>query len=218
MPDAPLVLDVFADIACPWCYVGEARLTAALRQRPDLDVQRRWRPFQLQPQLPQGGLPWRTFAEEKFGGWQRAQGMFAQVEQAAANDGITFAFDQIASAPNTADAHRLLLWAERQEVGTFALADAIFRAHFAEGVDINDHDALARIAATAGLDVDAARAFLATDNLADAVAQSQQIAQRAGISGVPLYLFGNSFALSGAQPAETFVRALDKFAEAEAAP
>ncbi len=100
-----MLIEVFADLACPWCYIGARRLARALALRPDLEVQRRWRPFQLQPQMPAGGLPWDRFVREKFGGVERAAGAFARVTEVGAADGLTFAFDRVASAPNTVALH-----------------------------------------------------------------------------------------------------------------
>ena len=205
----PLAIDVFADIACPWCYIGERRLSAALGARPDLDAAVRWRPFQLQPDLPPGGLPWRPFAEEKFGGWERARAGFRHVERAAEPDGITFDFERIASAANTADAHRLVLFA--RGVGReWETARALFEGYFAGGRDLNEMDDLLALAASAGLDPDAAAAHLASDAGRDAVAESQRFARRHGIAGVPLTVFGGRLALSGAQPVEVFANALDQ--------
>jgi predicted DsbA family dithiol-disulfide isomerase len=126
---SPLKIEVFADIACPWCYIGEHRLERALAARPELQVEWRWRPFQLQPNLPASGIPWDTFASAKFGGAARAQAMFEHVAGVGAEEGIQFAFDRIATAPNTADAHRLILFA--QETGRQRdAALALFRAFY----------------------------------------------------------------------------------------
>src|SRR6478609_380926 len=108
---ATLRIDLYADIACPWCYIGERRLTQALAARPDLHVERHWRPFQLQPDLPPSGIPWSDLIEQKFGGAARATAMFGRVAASGASNGIAFNFDQVTRAPNTADAHRLVLFA-----------------------------------------------------------------------------------------------------------
>lgn len=197
-----MTLDVWSDLACPWCYVGEARLAEALASRPDLAVTRRWRPFQLQPDLP-ARTPWRTFAAQKFGGWERARTLFAHVARAGAASGLAFDFERMPFAPNTADAHRLILWAGPEGL---ALAQRLFRAYFAEGADLNDAETLALLAADAHLDAGAARAFLATDERAADVAESQAEAERLGITGVPCYVFDARYALTGAQPPRCFFR------------
>jgi predicted DsbA family dithiol-disulfide isomerase len=196
--------------------VGERRLFAAIEAfevaRPGVQVVPRWHPFQLQPDLPAEGLPWRPFAEAKFGGWERARAGFRQVEQAAEAEGIAFRFETIQKANNTADAHRLILWA-REHDAEWPVAHALFRAYFTDNRDLNDADTLAAIAADAGLDRDAAHAFLASDRLADAVTGSQAAAQRMGITGVPFFIVGDKYAFSGAQPQHVFAQALEKATE-----
>jgi predicted DsbA family dithiol-disulfide isomerase len=210
-----MLIDIYADVVCPWCYIGKRRLELALAERPDLEVERRWRPFQLQPDLPAKGEPWATFVQTKFGGAARAQAMFDRTAQIAAVDGLHMAFDRVASAPNTRDAHRLILFAADQG-REWEMADALFAAYFAEGCDLNDADELAAIAADAGLDVAAVREMLASGTYAAAVDASQQEAAEIGITGVPFYIFDERYAISGAQPVEVFVRALD-LASAEVA-
>jgi len=206
-----MLIELYADIACPWCYIGERRLAQALAQRPDITVERRWRPFQLQPDLPPQGLPWAEFVAAKFGGGAQAARMFAHVAQAGAPDGIDFRFDQVATAPNTLDAHRLMLFAAEggQE---WPLADALFAAHFTEGRDLNDPDQLVAVAESVGLDGAEVRAYLATGAGIAEVQASQEQAERLGITGVPFYVIDGRYGLSGAQPVDVFVRALDELA------
>ena len=211
MPSS-LRIDAYADIACPWCYIGRRRLQAALAQRPALDATLRWRPFQLQPNLPPEGRDWRAFAEAKFGSWERAQQMFAHVQQASASDDLTFDFEAMAVAPNTADAHRLVLWAQDEGAGG-AMAETLFRAYFTEGRNVSDAAVLAACAAEAGLDADAARSVLAGDAYADAVRESQAQAREHGVRGVPFYRLGGRTTIAGAQPVDTMVGALDRAVE-----
>jgi predicted DsbA family dithiol-disulfide isomerase len=202
-------IDVYADVVCPWCYVGEKRLEKALRSRPDLEVERRWRPFQLRPEMPAGGVPWRPFALEKFGGEENMRRAFARVAAAGEPDGARFDFDRVASAPNTVDAHRLILHAARRG-GEWPMADALFRGYFAEGRDLNDAEALTAMAADAGgLDPDETRAYLAGDSGAQDVWESQQVAAGLGIGGVPFYVIDDRYAVSGGQPAEVWLRTLE---------
>lgn len=204
-----MLIEVYADIACPWCYIGERRLAEALAQRPDIAVERHWRPFQLQPDLPPQGLPWAEFVPAKFGGVAQAQRIFARVAQAGAPDGIDFRFDRVATAPNTMDAHRLVLFAAAcgQE---WPMADALFAAHFTEGRDLNDQNQLVAVAESVGLDAAEVRAYLASDAGIAEVAASQETAERLGITGVPFFVIDGRYGLSGAQPVEVFVRALDQ--------
>ncbi len=203
-----LHIDIYADIVCPWCAIGEARLERALAERPELEVTKRWRPFQLRPEMPEGGLPWREFAEEKFGGLRNAEAAFAQVTQLAEAEGLTFDFGRVASAPNTVNAHRLVLMASHH-AKTSEAAHALFRGYFAEGRDLNRLDDLLEIAQEVGLEPEATRTYLQSDANTSGVWESQQEAQRLGISGVPFYIFNGTHGLSGAQPVETFLRVFD---------
>lgn len=202
----PLQIDVFADVACPWCYLGDARLEKALTQT-GVEAQIRWRPFQLQPALPPEGLPWKGFAERKFGSWARALEVFAQVGALGREAGLTFQFADIAKANNTADAHRLILYAEPYSKGEDA-ARTLYQAYFTEGKDLNDAAVLVQLAATLGFGPDAVGAYLRSDEKRLQVAESQRLSATLGISGVPFYIFNERFALSGAQPVETFVSAV----------
>lgn len=202
-----LQIEIYADIACPWCYIGERRLERALAELLELEVEWRWRPFQLQPQLPAGGLPWAEFARTKFGGRERARQMFAHVTSVGAAEGIEFDFDRIASAPNTADAHRLILCARRSGREREA-ADALFRAYFTAGANLNDPETLVALGEGIGLDPDAVRGYLQSERGREEVSRSQQEARRLGISGVPFYIFSGRVALSGAQPPEVFREAI----------
>ena len=203
-----MLIEVYADVVCPWCYIGERRLARALAERPDLAVERRWRPFQLQPQLPPNGVPWADFARAKFGGVAQAHAAFARVTAVGAEEGLTFAFDHVVSAPNTVDAHRLILHADRQG-REWAMADALFAAYFAGGADLNDPDQLVTAAERAGLPAAESRAFLAGDEARDDVLASQAEAAELGITGVPFFVLDGSYAVSGAQPVAVFLRALD---------
>jgi len=206
-----LAIDVFADVVCPWCYIGEKRLERALAQRRGLQVTRRWRPFQLQPAMPVAGLAWGDFVRSKFGGFERARPMFARVAAVGATVGATLDFDRVFNAPNTADAHRLILHAA-DHGDEWPLVERLFRAHFADGRDIGDRSTLAELAGEAGLDAAGTRRFLAGDEKRGDVTASQSAAARLGVSGVPFFVFGGVYAVSGAQPEEVLLEALDRAA------
>ena len=195
-------------MVCPWCYVGEKRLEKALRERPDLEVERRWRPFQLRPEMPAGGVPWRPFALEKFGGEEGMRRAFSHVAAAGEPDGARFDFERIASAPNTVDAHRLILHAAERG-REWPMADRLFRGYFTGGLDLNDPDHLATLAAGVGLDADEARASLAGESGTQGVWESQRTAAELGIGGVPFYVIDGRYTVSGGQPAEVWLRTLD---------
>jgi predicted DsbA family dithiol-disulfide isomerase len=203
-----MLIDVYSDVVCPWCFIGERRLERALREGPDLEARVRWRPFQLQPGMPEGGLPWSEFTRQKFGGEENARVAFAHVAAAGEPDGVSFDFDRVASAPNTVDAHRLILFAAGHD-REWEAADALFRAYFKEGKNLNDHEQLVELATGVGLDAGAVRGYLAGEGGAAEVVASQEEAGRLGIAGVPFYVFDGRYALAGAQPVEVFGRAID---------
>lgn len=205
-PATEVQIDLFADIACPWCYIGEQRLAAALAGFPDLSVVWRWRPFQLQRGLPPAGVPWAEFVANKFGA--DAASAFERVREVGGAAGLDLRFDRITRAPNTVDAHRLILLAQEADRGREA-AEALFRAYFTEGRDVTDLDVLAQIATEVGLDEQRVRSYLAGERGRDEVVESQEMAGKLGISGVPFYIFNGRVAISGAQESETFTRAIE---------
>jgi predicted DsbA family dithiol-disulfide isomerase len=211
-----LTVDVFADIACPWCWIGEARLERALARRGGQAIDWRWRPYQLQPGLPSAGEPWAAFVERKFGGAANARQMFAHVAGIGAREGLDYRFDRIANAPHTADAHRMVLFAMASGRGR-ETADALFRGYFSEGRDICHAAALIGIGASAGLDADALTLHLAGGAGRAEVLASQREAARMGVRGVPFYVFNGRLAVSGAQPAELFERAIAEATDGGAA-
>lgn len=202
-------IDLFADIACPWCYIGEHRLRRALAARPGVEVEWGWRPYQLQPDLPPEGMAWDRFVESRFGGAGRAAPMFERVAALGAEEGIDLGFERMARAPNTRDAHRVVLFAEgvgRQREA----AEALFRAHFSEGRDVSDREVLLGVGESAGLDREALAAYLASEEGIEAVRASQAEAAGLGISGVPFFVLDERYGISGAQSAELFGRAIDQ--------
>ena len=208
-----IVVDVISDVVCPWCYIGKRRLEAAIAQLresdPDLPFAIRWHPFQLNPDLPAEGVDRKSYLEAKFGGPDRAKQICARVTAAGRTVDIPFAFDAIARQPNTLDAHRLVAWAQsRREGDPDALVEGLFRANFIEGRYVGDPDELASIAVAAGYDPDDARAFLASDDMRDAVAQADARAREMGIGGVPFFIFDGKTAVSGAQEPATIVEAI----------
>lgn len=211
-PDSPtrpfLTVDLWADMACPWCWIGERRLRQALEQRPALKVEVRWRPFLLQPDLPPEGMPWDAFAAAKFGNRERVEAITAQVTEAGAREGIAFAFHRMTRAPHTLDAHRLVLAAQGQGLRE-AMVEALFQAHFQEGRNLNDPDVLQALSEGVGLDAAVLDSILATDEGADEVWCSADLARRMGIRGVPLFIFGERYGVSGAQPPAVLLEAID---------
>src|ERR1051326_3175189 len=104
----PMRIDVVSDVICPWCYIGKRRLTSALRQRPEVEAQILWHPFQLNPDMPPEGMARERYIAAKFGGGQHASRIYQNVTEVGATVGIPFHFERIQVTPNTRDAHRLI--------------------------------------------------------------------------------------------------------------
>jgi len=212
----PFQIDVISDVVCPWCYIGQRRLAAALARLPVSDPARaasiRWHPFQLNPDLPQAGVARKAYLEDKFGGPERAAQIYARVAAVGATVGIPFAFERIERQPNSRDAHRLIAWAQSQGDAS-DLVERLFRAYFIDGRRIGDHEVLAAIAGEAGFDPAAARKLLGSDEGMDAIALMDTRAREIGVQGVPFFIFNQHIAVSGAQEPDTL---LDAIAQARA--
>ena len=204
-------IEVFSDIARPWCYIGERRLFKAL-QTAGLEAEVQWMPFQLQPTIPPEGYPWEEFMASKFGGLEQMQQAFAQTAKAGIPDGIQFQFGKVARAINTVDSHRLLLWVG-QTVGhdkQWELASALFKAHFVDSKNLNDLGDLLEVTTAVGLDSETVKAFLESGDLRLEVSESQNLAAKFGVQGVPFFIFDRKYVLSGAQPLEVFMQVLQQ--------
>jgi predicted DsbA family dithiol-disulfide isomerase len=210
-PVMSLTVEIWSDVVCPWCYIGKRRFEHALEGFEHAGgVEVRFRSFELDPQAPHA--PAGTNAERlaaKYGtSLEQAQQMDARVSEVAAQEGLEYHLDR-ARGGNTFDAHRLIHLAAAH--GRQAEAkERLMRGYFTEGEPIDDPEALVRLVAEVGVDPDAARAVLAGDDYADAVREDEQLAQRIGIRGVPYFVLDRRFGVSGAQPAELLVQALER--------
>jgi predicted DsbA family dithiol-disulfide isomerase len=210
-----MLIEIFSDIVCPWCYIGKRRLDAVLADRDDVEVV--WRPYQLYPQIPEAGVPRDAFMRARFGDGARPEDIYRRILAEARDAGLDLHFDRITVAPNTLRAHRLMSWAEssgRQH----ALAEVLFSDYFREGRDVGDRRVLAAAAAAAGLDGVAAATLLDGDDETDKVQAELALGQSAGITGVPCYVLAGRFAIPGAQPADVLRQLIDRASERLAIP
>jgi len=205
----PLVIDLVADVVCPYCYLGWRRLQQALAQRPGFDVQLTWRPFQLNPDMPAEGVDSAQHMARIIPDPERLKMAHHNLAEQGQPLGIDFQFGKIAREPNTSGAHRLILWATAAGNGKAAI-EALFSAHFTEGRFIADPQVLADIGARIGLKRDTVLAKLAAGDDVGLVRESHQAAARAGVTGVPCTIFNNRFALMGAESPERYLQALDQ--------
>lgn len=204
-------LDIFSDPVCPWCLIGKTNLDRALESRPDHPFRIEWHPFQLNPDMPKGGVDHVEYLAGKFGGKQRAIQAMLQVAEHAKTAGAEIAMDKVTRLPNTLDAHRLIHWAGIEGKQTPMVA-RLFRAHWRDGEDIGDHATLARLAGEVGLDADAVARLLASDADAEDIAARDMDARKKGVSAVPTFLIAQHYVVQGAQPVEVWQQVIDELA------
>lgn len=203
----PLVIDVISDVMCPWCYIGKKRLEKAIKSVPDIQVDVRWHPYQLDSTLPPEGKDRATYLNEKFGGAERAEAAYERVRQAGREEGIPFAFEKIEVSPNTLDAHRLILWSRSDDLQD-DVVERLFRAYFVEGRNLAKSETLVQISAEAGMQSDLVEQLFETDSdLAKLKRQIEQ-ASEMGVTGVPFFIIDGRFALAGAEDPATIAAAL----------
>ena len=203
-------VEIYSDVACPWCYIGERRLERALAAFPGgADVEVVFRPFQLDPSMPDRATPLTKHLERKFGPGMTAR--LGHVRSAAAGEGITLDFDR-ALAVNTLTAHRLMRLAEREHGAAVqrALADRLFEAYFASGGDVSDHALLASLAEQVGMSAARVREHLASDEGAAELQAELRAARELGVQAVPTFVFDGTYVVEGGQPASTFLQVLEE--------
>ncbi len=204
----PLDIEVVYDLVCPWCYLGVRRMLRTVRRRPDLQIGLAWRPFLLNPDMPRSGLSRADYVLRKYGGEERARRLYASISEIGRNEGLNFRFDRIRRTPSSVDAHRLVGWASG--IGRAVdLVEALFAAHFADGLDIGDETILIAIASSLGFDPQAARDFLRSEADLESVHAENLRAHRLGINGVPCFVIAGRHAIAGAQEPEVIERLLD---------
>jgi len=204
---APLTVEIWSDVVCPWCYVGKRRFEKALSafaRRDEVEVV--WRSFELDPHAP----PEREHSgaehlAAKYGmSLEQAERSNAQMTELAASEGLEYHLDRTRGG-NSFDAHRLIHLAKDHGLQA-QMNERLMRAYFTEGAAIGDAETLVRLALEVGVDP---RGLLG-DAYADAVRADEELAIRIGIRGVPFFVLGRRYGVSGAQPAELLLQALDK--------
>ena len=203
-------VEIWSDIACPWCLVGTVRFERAVAET-GIDVDVVYRAFELDPRVPTGGDAPRLvdYLANKFGDRGRVEAAHTRLAEAGAELGIDFQWSKMRRA-NTFDAHRLLTWALRTEGSPAqrALKKALLQAYFTDGADITDHETLADLAASVGLDRQQAAEVLASDAEFAAVREEEARAHEQGITAVPTFVVEGEWMLQGALDTDKWVRAL----------
>ena len=207
----PLKIDIVSDVVCPWCYIGKRRIENALALVPDVPVEVHWRPFFLNPWVPREGISREEYLTTKFGSVARYRANAQRIVMAAREEGLAYNVDAITRQPNTIDCHRLILWSG--ETGDPArMKQRLMELYFTEGADLSDPQVLVGAAQDCGMDPDDVRRRLASDKDVAEITAEAEAAKTAGIEGVPCFILGGVFAVSGAQSPEYLADAMDRAA------
>ncbi len=211
----PIRIDVVSDVVCPWCFIGKHRLEAALKLKPGIAVEVRYRPYFLNDWIPREGISREDYLTKKFGSPERYKSIAQRVGAAAAEEGLVYASDKMKRQPNTLDCHRLIHWADG--MGKAAeMKQKLMDLYFTQGADLTEHETLVKAAADVGLDAGDIRTRLASEQDVKQIEQEALSAKEVGIEGVPCFIFGGKFAVSGAQSPEYLADAIERMASTKA--
>jgi predicted DsbA family dithiol-disulfide isomerase len=202
-------IDIVFDVTCPWSFIGKRQLERALQRRPRLAADVTWRPFQINPDLPQEGIDRELYLARKFGSLADGQRVYETIARAGNAVGIAFAFDRIGRTPNTRDAHCLVGYAAARGKATAAV-ECLFCSYFISGRDIGDPVTLVQIARELGLDAADAAGFLESPTGVDRVLPMDRDATQSGIGAIPAFIFNRRYAISGAHEPEIFMQIIDE--------
>lgn len=217
-----ITVDIWSDVMCPWCAVGWARFSRALDAvSREIDVDVRWMPFELNPDLPQEGKDQAQHLAQVYGrSPEEVAAMRAQMAETAEKAGFSMRWTGEGDEPapmmwNTFDAHKLLRWAlaEGGPAAQTRLKIALFRAHFQQRLNVSDRQVLLAIAETEGFDRAKAASALGDEALAIATRMEERRGREAGVNSVPTFVFEGRYAVPGAQEVEVFQQVMRKVAE-----
>lgn len=212
MAKVKIKIGVVSDVVCPWCYIGKQRLEKAMHQSSDrFDFEVEYFPFELNPHMPEDGVDYREYHIKKFGSESKYIQLTSHIKETANQEGLDFNMELQKTAPNTRNAHRIILVAK--EAGKqIQVADALFKAYFSGGVDLSKVDNLIDISVSVGLDKTKIEQLLHSNTGKLEIEMAEKELQDLGITGVPLFMIDDKFAVSGAQPVDTFIKAFEEAA------
>ncbi len=206
-----VAIDVIADVVCPWCYIAKRRLKSVIAAQ-EVRVHLRWRPFQMDPAVPENGVAWKTYLARKFG-HDHAEEWLPMIAAAGREVGVSFAFDKIERMPNSLDAHRLVRLAKFAALDG-QMVERLFKAFFVDGEDIGDRSILISLGVETGLDRDILEEAFAEGGDIQSVKDELATTRRLALAGAPLFIFGDDVVVPGAQSKEIFAAALSKARQA----
>jgi predicted DsbA family dithiol-disulfide isomerase len=203
----PLRIDVVSDVVCPWCYIGKRRIERALELASDVPVEVHWHPFFLNPWVPREGISREEYLTAKFGSVEAYNRIAQRVVAAANEEGLSYRPDLVRRQPNTIDCHRLIHWADAEGKAA-QMKQRLMELYFRDGGDLTNSDVLVGAASDIGLDSEAVRRRLSTEQDVGPISALAQEASEKGVSGVPTFVFAQKYAVSGAQDSERLARAI----------
>lgn len=207
-----VTIDVFSDVVCPWCFIGKRRLEKAIALHPEIPVEVRYQPYFLNPWVPREGMSRDEYLTTKFGSPDRYTQIAQRVAAAASSEGLTYNVAGLARQPNTIDCHRLIQWAQAVGKGP-QMKQRLMELYFTEGADLSDREVLVRAAADCGMPAGEVRGALSSDADVAEITKAAEAAQEAGIQGVPFFIIGGKYAVSGAQSPEHLAAAIEEAAK-----
>ena len=202
-------IQIISDPICPWCYIGKTRFEAALAQRPDHPFEISWKPFQLNPEMPDEGMDRREYLERKFGGPEGAVQVYSDIVKAAEGDGLSIDISLIERTPNTVNAHRLIHWAGLEGLQNEVVA-ALFIAYFQQGKDISAPEVLADISENSGMERALIERLLASDAEISETRTEDEKFREMGVRGVPTFLIDGQYVVTGARDTAFWVDLIEE--------
>lgn len=203
-----ITLDIISDPICPWCYIGKANFEKAVEAKGYQPFDIFWRPFQLNPDMPKGGMDRRKYLEAKFGA-ERAETFYKQIEDHAKGAGLDVRFDLIERTPNTFDAHRLIRWSRSTGMQN-AVVNQLFARYFERGEDLGDRDLLLDVAESVGMERAVVKQLYDNDADRELLETEESTAREIGVNGVPTFIVANKHVVTGAQPPDLWENVLDE--------
>lgn len=204
-------IEIWSDVACPFCYIGKRNFETALKQFADKEnIEVTWKSFQLDPSAPEVAVESQEdyLVKRKGMNKDQVQGMLANVTEMAKQAGLEYQMDKVVMV-NTQKAHQLIQFAKTKNLGD-EMEERLFKAYFTEGLNVADNDILTKIGTEIGLEATELQTAFTDDNYSYQMKQDIQEAANLGIQGVPFFVFDRKYGVSGAQPSEAFLQTLDK--------
>ena len=205
----PIKIDIYSDTICPWCYIGHNKLLSAINSASQFKFDLVWRPFQLNPDMPDEGMERQKYLEVKFGGKQKAKDTYQSIYNVGVENNIHFQFEKIKTTPNSFASHKLLAIAHRMNKQS-SVVESLFYSYFIEGVDIGNMEQLIIIAKQHNIYDDKTMQYLKSDEDRDNLLSEEIQARELGIKAVPCFIINREFVLFGAQDKKKFIDLFNK--------